>query len=218
VSPDGERIYNGSIGNIVAPEESRQAAAGGESPYQLTIIDSETYEPERSLPFERGVRPYVITHDEQRMYAQLSEFHGVIAFDLEKGALVRERELPIDDGVTEDDYDFEAPHHGLAMTPDERTLCAAGRASDYVALLSTRRLRPLAIIEVDDAPGWAAITPNGKRCFVANTRADTLSVISFATRKEIRRLEIGDGPKQIEAARLARRAVCTSNRVPGCTP
>ena len=65
------------------------------------------------------------------------------------------------------------------MTPDERTLCAAGRASDYVALLSTRRLRPRAIIEVDDAPGWAAISPRGSRCFVANTRADTLSVISF---------------------------------------
>jgi DNA-binding beta-propeller fold protein YncE len=102
------------------------------------------------------------------------------------------------------------------MTPDEKTLCAAGRASDYVALLSTRRLRPLTIIEVDDAPGWAAVSPNGKRCFVANTRADTLSVISFSKRKEIRRLEIGDGPKQIEAARLARRAVCASKRVPGC--
>ena len=78
------------------------------------------------------------------MYAQLSEFHGVVAFDLEDGRIVRRRELPIDDGVTEDDYDFEAPHHGLAITPDERTLCAAGRASDYVALLRTRRLRPIA--------------------------------------------------------------------------
>ena len=216
VSPDGQRLYNGSIGNIVAPAESRQAAAGGESPYQLTIVNAKTLEPVESHPFERGIRPYVITHDERRLYAQLSEFHGVVAFDLEKGEIVRTRELPIDEGVTEDDYDFEAPHHGLAMTPDETMLCAAGRASDYVALLSTRRLKPRAIIEVDDAPGWAAISPDGERCFVANTRADTLSVISFAKRKEIRRLKIGDGPKQIEAVRLARRAVCASEEVPGC--
>jgi DNA-binding beta-propeller fold protein YncE len=207
VSPDGELVYNGSIGNIVAPEDSREAAAGGESPYQLMVVDSTTLEPVRSYAFERGVRPYLITHDERRMYAQLSEFHGVVKYDLEEGRILRRRKLPIDAGVTEDDYDFEAPHHGLAMTPDERTLCAAGRASDYVALLSTRRLRPRAIIEVDDAPGWATVSPRGNRCFVANTRADTLSVISIRRRKEIRRLEVGDGPKQIEAARLPRRAI-----------
>ena len=207
IAPGGERIYNGSIGNIVAPEETRTALAAGESPYQLTVVDAETHAPVRAYPFERGIRPYVLTHDERTMYAQLSELHGVVEFDLAEGRLVRTRELPVDDGVTEDDYDFEAPHHGLAMTPDERTLCAAGRASDYVALLSTRRLRPRAIIEVDDAPGWVAISPNGKRCFAANTRADTLSVISIRKRREIRRLQLGDGPKQIEAAYLARRAI-----------
>ncbi len=216
VSPDGRRIYNGSIGNIVAPEDSREAAAGGESPYQLTVVDSRTLEPVDSYPFERGIRPYVITHDEQRMYAQLSEYHGLIEFDLDEGRITRRLKLPIDDGVTEDDYDFEAPHHGLAITPDESTLCAAGRASDYVALVSTKRMRPTAIIDVADAPGWAAINARGTRCFVANTRADNLSVISLAKRKEIERLEMGDGPKQIEVARLARRALCTSKQLLGC--
>jgi CubicO group peptidase (beta-lactamase class C family)/DNA-binding beta-propeller fold protein YncE len=217
VSPDGARVYNGSIGNIVAPEESREAAAGGASPYRLTVVHSTTLEPVRSYDFGRGIRPYVLTHDERTMYAQLSEFHGVVKFDLAEGRIERRRKLPIDDGVTEDDYDFEAPHHGLAMTPDERTLCAAGRASDYVALLSTRRLRPRAIIEVDDAPGWAAISPRGTRCFVANTRADTLSVISLRRRKEIRRIKAGDGPKQIEAARLPRGVICKLPRILGCT-
>jgi DNA-binding beta-propeller fold protein YncE len=84
-----------------------------------------------------------------------------------------------------------------------------------VALLSTKRLRPTAIIEVDDAPGWAAVDARGRRCFVANTRADTLSVISLARRKEIERLRVGDGPKQIEVARLSRRALCTK-RLLGC--
>ena len=202
IGPDGKRLYNGSIGNIVAPEEGR-----GEDPYRLTIVDRVSLDPVRSHVFDRGIRPYVITHDERRMYAQLSEFHGVVAYDLRAGKILRQRKLPIDDGVTEDDYDFEAPHHGLAMTPDEKTLCAAGRASDYVALLSTRRLRRLAIIEVDDAPGWAAISPGGGRCFVPNTRADTLSVISIERRREVKRLRMGDGPKQIEAARLARRVL-----------
>jgi hypothetical protein len=150
----------------------------------------------------------VLTHDETRMYAQLSEFHGVIEYGLAERRVLRTRELPVDPGVTEEDYDFEAPHHGLAMTPDERTLCAAGRASDYVALIATDTLAPTAIVEVDDAPGWAAITPDGRHCFAANTRADTLSVISLAERREVTRLKGGDGPKQIEAASIPDPVAC----------
>jgi YVTN family beta-propeller protein len=152
------------------------------------------------------------------MYAQLSEYHGVVEVGLPDGRILRSRDLPIDEGVTEDDYDFEAPHHGLALSRDEKTLCLAGRASDYVALVSTNTLEPEAIIEVDDAPGWAAVTPDGRHCFVANTRADTISVISFAEQREVTRIKAGDGPKLIEAARLPAEVVCTSPEVPGCAP
>ena len=42
-------------------------------------------------------------------------------------------------------------------------------------------------------------------------------MISIRRRKEVRRLEVGDGPKQIEAARLPRGVICTLPRVLGCT-
>jgi YVTN family beta-propeller protein len=199
LSHDGRRIYNGSIGNIVTPWEARAVKPGT---YRLTVADADTLAVQRSIDFDRGIRPYVITEDETRMFAQLSEFHGVAEIDLRSGQVVKRRELPVDAGVTEEDYDFEAPHHGLAMSPDERTLCAAGRASDYVALLATDTLEPQAVVDVDDAPGWAANGPDGTHCFVPNTRADTLSVISYAQRREVARIRVGDGPKQIEAARL----------------
>jgi hypothetical protein len=142
----------------------------------------------------------------------------VVEFDLREGRITRTRDLPVDEGVTEDDYDFEAPHHGLALSDDERTLCLAGRASDYVALVDTGTFAPSAIVEVDDAPGWAATTPDGRHCFVANTRADTISVISYAERREVARLKAGDGPKLIQAARLPAAVVCTSRALPGCAP
>lgn len=215
LSEDGDRLYNGSIGNIIAPKEAREASPP--EPYQLTVVRTADLRPLRTFRFDRGVRPIVITHDERRMYAQLSELHGLIEFDLVAGRTVKTRRLPIDKGVTEDDYDFEAPHHGLAVTPDEKTLCAAGRASDYVALVATDGLRPLAIIDVDDAPGWAATSPDGRHCFVANTRADTLSVISYAKRRQVARIRGGDGPKQIEAALIPERVLCARPAVPGCS-
>jgi YVTN family beta-propeller protein len=213
LSHDGSRLYNGSIGNIVAPSEAR-----GLEPYRLTVVDSATLAPLESHVFERGIRPYAITADGSRMYAQLSEYHGVIEYGLAEGRILRIRYLPVDDGVTEEDYDFEAPHHGLALAHDERTLCLAGRASDYVALVDTASMEPTAIIDVPDAPGWAAIGPDGRRCFVASTRADSLSVISLAKRAELARIPMGDGPKQIEAARLPAGAVCGESRVAGCEP
>ena len=215
LSADGRRLYNGSIGTIIAPEEARHATPP--PPYRLTVFATADLGIRRSYTFERGLRPIVITEDEREMYAQLSELHGIVAFDLVEGRITRRLELPVDPGVTESDYDFEAPHHGLAISRDERTLCAAGRASDYVALVSTASFRAVAIIEVDDGPGWAATGPDGRHCFVANTRADTLSVISYAKRREIARLRVGDGPKQIEAARIPEAVLCAQPGVPGCS-
>jgi DNA-binding beta-propeller fold protein YncE len=213
LSHDGERLYNASLGNILVPEEAR--AERPES-YQLTVVDADSLEVLRRYPLERGIRPFVLSDDERRLYAQLSHFHGIVEFDLDRGEIRRRLELPIDPGVTEDDFDFEAPHHGLDLSGDGRTLCAAGRASDYVALVSVRRLRPRAIIDVGDAPGWAATGPGGRRCFVPNTREDTLSVISYRKRRELARIAVGDGPKHVEPARLPVRTVCSWPNVPGC--
>jgi len=205
LSHDGRRLFNASIGNILLPESAR---ALREDSYVLTIVDARTLAPVERHVCDAGIRPYVLTEGDRRMYAQLSMFHGVVEYDLVEGRELRRTHLPIDPGVSEDDFDFEAPHHGLAVSPDEGTLCAAGRASDYVALVSTRTLRPRAIVDVGDGPGWAANGPGGKRCFVPNTREDTLSVISYAKRREVARLAVGDGPKQIEAARIPRRVLC----------
>lgn len=205
LSHDGRRLYNGSIGNIITPWEVREQRVANPltpSPYQLTVADAFTFEVLRTYDFDRGIRPFLITDDETRMYAQLSELHGLIEYDLVEGRELRRLELPIDEGVTEDDYSFEAPHHGLAMTPDGSRLCAAGRASDYVAIVETAALEPIAITEVGDAPSWAVTGPDGRTCFVANTRDDTLSVIAYADGRELARIEVGDGPKHLEVGAI----------------
>jgi hypothetical protein len=168
------------------------------SPYVLTVVDAKTLQRERTYSFDRGIRPYVLTSDDRRMYAQLSELHGLVEYDLVAGRETRRLELPVDEGVTEDDYSFEAPHHGLDMTRDGSTLCAAGRASDYVALVSTRTLKPTAVVDVGDAPSWALSGPGDRHCFAANTGDGTLSVVSYAEGREVARVKVGQGPKHLE--------------------
>ena len=203
-SPDGERVYNGSIGNILVPPEIREARPSVPpvlpEPYVLTVADAGSLEVLRTITFDRGIRPFLFSSDETRMYAQLSEFHGLVEFDLAGGAALRTLELPIADGVTSDDYDFEAPHHGLAMSADERYLCVAGRASDYVAVVAIETMTVAAIIPVDDAPGWAETGPDGSSCYVASTRANTVSVISFEDFSLIAEIPTGAGPKYLASA------------------
>ena len=200
VSKDGRRLYNSSIGNVGLPSD--QAASGAGSPYQLTIADTRTLKVETQHPFERGIRPWRLAPDEKSLYAQLSDLHGVVAYDLVSRKIVRRLELPIGPRVTSADWVFAAPHHGLAMSADGRTLCIAGRASDYAALVRAPALTLIATVPVGDSPGWSELADGDRLCLTANTRSDDLSIVSVAERKEVARLKLGDGPKHITVARV----------------
>jgi DNA-binding beta-propeller fold protein YncE len=205
VSRDGRRLYNSSIGPLANMPRKAADAPLTETPghpFQLTIADVATLQTIDRIKFDKGIRPWEFTPDEKRIYTQLSNEHAVVAYDLGARKVVSRLDLPVKPGITAADWDFEAPHHGLALTPDGRTLCLAGRASDYAALVSAPSLKLIATIPVGDAPGWAETADNGQVCLVANTRSDDLSLISIPKRSEIVRLPIGDGPKHITVARI----------------
>jgi DNA-binding beta-propeller fold protein YncE len=205
VSRDGMLLYNTSIGALATMPRSPNAPPLTETPgaqFQLTIVDAKTLETRARIPTEYAIRPWQFAPDEKGLYAQLANRHAVAYFDLAARKFTRRLELPEKVGITTADYDFDAPHHGLALTEDGRTLCLAGRASDYAALVSAPDLKLLATIPVGDAPGWAETADNGNVCLVANTRSDDLSIISIRERKEVLRLPIGDGPKHITVARI----------------
>jgi YVTN family beta-propeller protein len=215
LTSDGKLLYNSSIGTIPAPEAAREAMPP--PPYQLTVIDPATMNVVRTFRFDRGIRPTAFTADGTTMYAQRSLESSFMKVRLRDGKIEQIVQLPVKPGVTKNDYDFEAPHHGLALSHDEKTLCVAGRISDYAALIDTATLEPRAIVPVGDAPGWAATSPDGRTCLLPNTRADSVSVVSYTEAKEIARVPVGRGPKQIEVGRLPESVLCTRPEVPGCS-
>jgi DNA-binding beta-propeller fold protein YncE len=200
LSKDGRWLYNSSIGNVGLPSDT--AARGAASPYQLTVADTRTLQVATRHPFERGIRPWRLAPDEKRLYAQLSDVHGVVAYDLASRRIVKRLELPVGAGVTSKDWVFAAPHHGLALSADGGTICIAGRASDYAALVRAPELTLIATVPVGDSPGWSELADDDRLCLTANTRSDDLSFVSVAERKEVARLKLGDGPKHITVARV----------------
>jgi len=204
VSKDGRLLYNSSIGALPTLPRPASAPPLTETPghpFQLTIADAKTLEIRERIRTDNALRPWQFAPGERLLYAQLSNEHGVVAYDLEAKKVVRRLELPVKSGVTKADWDFDAPHHGLALTTDG-TLCLAARASDYAALVRTPELSLITTIPVGDAPGWAEVSEDGRTCFLANARSDDVSVISIPDRREVARLKTGDGPKHITVAHL----------------
>jgi hypothetical protein len=168
----------------------------------LTNADVNTLKIVDRIRFDKGIRPWEFTPDEKGIYTQLSNENAVVSYNLAARKVVKRLELPVKPGITVADWDFEAPHHGLALTPDGRTLCLAGRASDYAALVRAPDLALIATIPVGDAPGWAEVADKGRVCLTAISRSDDLSIISIPERKEIVRLRMDKGPKHITVARI----------------
>ena len=205
LSKDGRQVYNSSLGVLAAMPRPAGVKVSPETPshpMQLTIADAASLQVRERIPLETAFRPWQFSPDGTSIYAQLSNQHVVIAYDLASRKVSRRLELPLKPGITPKDWDFEAPHHGLALTADGKTLCLAGRASDYAALVSAPDLTLLATIPVGDGPGWSEVDEGGRVCFVANARSDELSILSIAERREIARLPIGDGPKHITVAHV----------------
>ena len=201
LSRDGRRLFNSSIGAVGVPANAA-ARTDGPSPYQLTIADARSMKVETQIPFETGIRPWRLTPDETGLYAQLSNLHGLVAYDLKARKITQRLELPVGPGVTSADWVFEAPHHGLALSADGKVICIAGRASDYAAIVQAPTLKLLAAVPVGDSPGWSELADNDRLCLTANTKSDDFSIISVAERKEVARLKLGDGPKHITVVRV----------------
>jgi DNA-binding beta-propeller fold protein YncE len=205
VSDDGRRLFNTSLGPIASfpvPAGTPPLPKTSGVPIQLTIADAGTLEVHERHPLETAIRPWQFNRDETGLYAQLSNQHAVVFYDLAARKITRRLDLPIKAGVTVTDWDFDAPHHGLALADDGTTLCLAGRASDYAALVVAPGLTLAGTVPVGDAPGWAEIADAGRVCLVANTRSDDLSFVSIRARSELLRLPIGNGPKHITVAHV----------------
>lgn len=197
-SPNGETIYNATIGNVVAPDAPLLDAAKGRR--WLTIADAETLQVREVIDFGVGIRPFIVMPDQRTMYAQLSFHNGFIEYDLQQRRRTRTVHLPLSEEAEQlrrDEYPLDSAHHGLAMNGDYSKICDAGTISDYAAILSVPALTVDRIVPTGEKPYWAAASPDGKHCFLSNSESDDISVVSFDNPREVARIPVGDHPQRV---------------------
>jgi YVTN family beta-propeller protein len=194
-STDGRRIYNSSIGVTLLPH-ALELLKGAR---QVTVVDAGTLRVTRTYTFAHGVRPAVILPDETLMYAQLSYLNGFVEYDLTTGRILRTVQLPYTAAgraLTFDQYPQNSAHHGMAISGDGSKLCAVGTIDRYVAIVSRPALTTDRLVPSGNLPYWATTSVDGTHCLVTNSEDDTVSVIAYATAREVARIPVGDFPQR----------------------
>jgi len=147
--------------------------------------------------------------------------HSLTVFGADAGGTI---EVPLDE--LEHYYSLQ---YGVAIAPDKSRIFVTASGSDVVTVIDTKRLltfahsrrKPfvndlsasanyvMARIAVGKNPRGVAMSPDGKRLYVANRMDDTLSVIDTASNKSVGTLDLG-GPKNISALRRGEQLFTTS--------
>jgi YVTN family beta-propeller protein len=189
MSPDGRRVY---IGCLTGDE--------------VVIADAGTFEVLRTIQFDRGVRPFVLTSDEKKLYSQLSKLHGFVEFDLEADRISKMISLPNPDNIPAQRAYPHTAHHGLALSPDNRFLAAVATMEGYTAILSVPDLELLGTIPTGKEPSWAISSLDGRHVYVSARKSDDVFVISLEDRRLVKRIPVGDYPQRMWTTRVPRRS------------
>ncbi len=191
----------GGIHNTYVTPDGKFVVAGSIPGRKVTVIDQKTEEVVWTVPTRDGVRPMTFETNAdgstKRIFVQLSGFNGFVPIDFATHALGEEIKLPEVSAAEKVTEGLQgAPAHGLAVTPDGKTLCVLSKMNSRIYQYSLPDLKLQGETKVGHHPDWVTLTPDGKRAYVANAGSNSVSVVDLATRKEITQIPVGQVPKR----------------------
>jgi YVTN family beta-propeller protein len=191
----------GGIHNTYVTPDGKFVVAGSIPGKKIIVIDQKTEEVLWSVPTDEGVRPMAFDTNPdgstKRIFVQLSGFNGFITVDFATHKIVDKinlPELPRAEKTTEGLQG--APAHGLAVTPDGKTLAVLSKMNSKVYFFTLPELKQVGETKVGHHPDWLTFAPDGKRVYVANAGSDSVSVVDVDARKELLQIPVGQVPKR----------------------
>ena len=140
-------------------------------------------------------RPDIAISNRDRVYAADQTSNTVSVIDPEANKLLGVIRLgePIP-GALSPLYKGQLLVHGLGYSPDSKTLAVVSIASNSVTLIDTATNQVKGVVYVGRSPHEAFFTPNGHELWVTVRGENYVSVIDPGQMKEIRRIELANGP------------------------
>ncbi|HET9420521.1 MAG TPA: serine/threonine protein kinase [Nocardioides sp.] len=206
----GKRILHASIGTVYSPLDEPGLPDPLEGQRVLQIVNAKTFKIERRYNVRKAldarglkdvsiaVRPMTLSANDQKMYFQLSFFHGFIEMDRRSGKITRVKRLPnLIPHVPRVGYLLDSAHHGIAMNPAGTKICVAGTMSDYATVVDAKTFRRSRLLMGGKKPYWVTPSSDGKHCYISWSGSDTVSKISYRSARIVQTKKVGDHPQRI---------------------
>src|SRR5580704_466694 len=187
VTPDGKFLLAGASRGAKPPANA------------MFVIDTKTNEVAWTLPMSPSPSPMAISKkpdgSTDKVYAQLGGFNGFAVVDFATHVTTNQIKLP--DIAPDKQVPFGPPaaSHGIAVTPDQKTLLVNSRLNSTLYAYSLPDLTLLGGAALGGKGAqWLTITPDDKTAYVANEQSDDVSVVDIRSLKEITRISVGFAP------------------------
>ena len=191
----------GEVHNVYVTPDGRHVVAGSIAARTISVIDASSHTLEWTLMLDAGIRPMAFTRNPdgstKEIIVQLSDFHGFAVVDFRSRKEVRRITHPDPPGEKRESEGLQgSPSHGLAITPDGRTLWATSKYYDSVIAYSLPGYKLLKVVKVGHHPDWLTIPPDGRNLYVAVAGEDRTVVVDNQTMEVVKTIPVGSVPKR----------------------
>src|SRR6266496_2650862 len=136
----------GGIHNTYVTPDGKFVIAGSIPGRKINVIDQKTEEIVWTLPTEEGVRPMAFETNPdgstKRIFVELSNFNGFVTVDFAARKVVDKIPMPEVAASEKTTAGLQgSPCHGLAVTPDGKTLTVLSKMNSRVYFVSLPDLR-----------------------------------------------------------------------------
>lgn len=192
---------DGPIHNVYVTPDGKFAVSGSVATNVVSVIDTKTDEIAWTVKLSSGIRPMAFDTrpdgSTNHIFVQLSNFHGFVAIDFATHKEVARIELPEFPGEEKELEGIQgAPSHGLAVTPDGKTLLATSKWFGRLYTYSLPDLKYIGTVQTGSHPEWITLTPDGKTVYVADAGDDEVVAVDIKNLKVVARIKVGYVPKR----------------------
>jgi len=187
VTPDGKYVVAGS-------------SRGARPPANLmNVIDTGTKAIAWSLVLNPAPSPMAVSSNPngstKTVYAQNGGANLFSVIDFAEQKKIDEIKLPEVPADKQNRHGGPAPSHGIALTPDQKTLLVNSRLNSAVYAYSVPDMKYLGAANLSGkGAGWLTITPDSKTAYIANEHTNNVSAVDIASLKEVAIIPVGYAP------------------------
>jgi YVTN family beta-propeller protein len=172
-------------GAAAAPDGSRYYISN-EAERTLDVVDTKTLKITRSIPLTGHPNNIAISKDGKRVYVSIAVKPGAVDV-VDTQSMERVKSIPVKGAV-----------HNTYVTPDGKFVVAGSIPSKTITVIDAQTETPAWTLEMDRGirPMAFSTNPDGstKWIFVQLSGVNGFAVVDFATRKEIKRINLPDVP------------------------